>query len=379
MAQGSVTRRGKVWYLSYPFQTPEGVYKRKWERAVALGFSNTQRGAEQALTQRLGEVNRGLTPASGKATVGEWVTQFVESRHVKPTTRHMYRDRARCYIVPYLGDVPLRDLTRTRVRQWHRALLERQPRPLSPGTIGNAHGILSSALREAVIEGLVQANVAAAVKPPSVPRAEPNVWTPEQLGAFLRAAEGDDLRALWLLCGVAGLRRGEALTLRWDDVDWQLRRVIIRRTYTRNLDGQFVVGTSTKTKDSAAPVDVPASCMDALREHRDRQAFMARNRLWRDQGYVFAREDGAPLHPGVADRRLARLTQAAGVPRITMQGLRHTAATFAFARGEHPKTVQAMLRHSRIGMTLDVYTSYLPTMGRESADRADAALKDMQG
>ena len=204
---------------------------------------------------------------------------------------------------------------------------------------------------------------------------EMTVWDSSQAAAFLAEADPTDLAALWRVALICGLRRGELLGLRWDDLDLDRGTLAVRRTLSRGTGGTWVLG-EPKTATGRRSIALPASCVAAQRKHRAAQNAerLRLGPLWQDQGYIFTGATGQPLHVNSLTTRYAQLIKAAGVPRIRFHDLRHTCATLLLAQGIHPKVVQERLGHANISMTLDRYSHVIPGMQQAAADALDAAL-----
>ncbi|UBU17814.1 site-specific integrase [Nonomuraea gerenzanensis] len=199
------------------------------------------------------------------------------------------------------------------------------------------------------------------------------VWTPAQLGAFLDHAVTDRLYALFHLIAFRGLRRGEACGARWSDLDTDEGTLSVTTQLTV-VNGQVEEGApQTESSDNLVALD--QATLDVLRMHRTRQR--ADRRLWgpawRGSGRIFTKPDGTPLHPDVVSKRFEKLCFAAGLPPIRLHDLRHGAATLSLAAGSDMKIISAMLRHSSLVVTSDLYTAVLPEVAHAAAE-ASAAL-----
>jgi integrase len=291
----------------------------------------------------------------------EWLPAI--RAEVRPGTWNLHRINAHAYIQPKLGGLRLHDLSPAHLNRLYAELLER----LAPKTVRNVHGTLSRALGDAVRWGRVGRNVATLANPPRVPDPETPSWTAEELSAFLGHVREDRLHPAWLTVATTGLRRGELLALAWEHVDLDAGRLGIRRALVM-VAGQPNF-SDPKTKRSRRSLPIPPETVSAMRSWRKQQAEerLAWGPAWQDHGLVFTREDGTPLHPDRVAEAFARNVEAAGLPRLTLHGLRHTYATLALRAGVHPKVVQEILGHANIGITLDRYSHAVPALEQEAA------------
>jgi integrase len=200
-------------------------------------------------------------------------------------------------------------------------------------------------------------------------------FSPDEARKLLETARGDSLEALYVLAVHTGMRQGELLGLKWEDVDLEGGVVRIRRTLTRNK-GRLLLG-EPKTKKSRRTVRLTETAAQTLREHLERQLeeIERLGDLYRDQGLVFTTQVGTPINPTNLRRRsFASLLKRAGLPAIRFHDLRHTCATLLLLRNVHPKYVQELLGHATITITLDTYSHVLPGMGDQTAAAMERAL-----
>lgn len=195
----------------------------------------------------------------------------------------------------------------------------------------------------------------------------PKTWSAAELRAFLGSVAEDRLYPLWLLYATTGLRRGEALGLRWSSLDLAAARLSVREA--RVVAGADVIASTPKTEPGRRAVALDPASVAALRAHRKRQLEerLAWGPAYADEGYVFCREDGKPLHPDDVSKRFTAAVTAIDVPRITLHGLRHTWASLALSAGVSPKVVSERLGHASVGFTLDVYSHVLPGLQEDAA------------
>jgi integrase len=209
--------------------------------------------------------------------------------------------------------------------------------------------------------------------------------TLEQLTAQLLPVLAEDrLGAAILLAFTTGLRRGELLALRWQDIDLTAGVLHVRQTLSRvrNHDATEKDARTRldiqepKTASSKRTVPIPAGCLAALKLHKTRQAeerLMLGQRL-QNTGLVFGGLDGKPRDPTEFTRHFGRVLQKAGLPPIRLHDARHTFATLMLELGESPKTVQVMLGHSSVAITLDIYSHVSLELEKRAASRLNTAL-----
>lgn len=198
-------------------------------------------------------------------------------------------------------------------------------------------------------------------------------WNAQQVGAVLAAAEGTNLAGLWRLAPLTGMRRGEILGPKWEEVDLERGELPIRRTLSRGKGGSWEIRTP-KTAAGRRSIALPSSAVEALKRHRVREVErrLELGPVWSDSGFVFTNGTGGPFAVNVLDAQFRRLIATAGVPKIRFHDLRHTCATLMLANGEHPKVVAERLGHSDGGITLNRYSHVSSGMQRGAASRADA-------
>ena len=363
--------------------------ERKWLIRVYLGrgpdgkrkhFNKTIHGskkdAQKFLNEKLHEHDRGLLVVPSRQLAREFLLEWIDKGKpgISQRTRESYRWMLLQYVLPKIGDWRLDQLGPFEIQELYNGMTERG---LSPRTVRYTHSILKSALSQAVRWRMLPGNPADLVELPKMVRKEMRALSPQEATDFLDAIRGDRWAPLWELLLVTGLRPGEALGLKWSDVDWDQKRVRIQRTLVRSEDNEWHLG-EPKTARSRRSVVVPKSTMDTLRRHRTDQA---QERLRRGAEYkadldlVFANGVGEPLDYRVVVRRHFKpIVKAAGLEPLRLYDLRHTCATLLLAGGEHPKVVAERLGHSSTVMTMDVYSHVLPDMQEKAAEKLERLL-----
>jgi integrase len=197
--------------------------------------------------------------------------------------------------------------------------------------------------------------------------------TPEQTKRLVEFVSEDRLAALYVLAVTAGLRQGELLGLKWEDVDLDHGILHVKRTIK---DGKPVYGTP-KTAKGRRSVKLTAKAVEALEKHRERQIEERKQlvKLRRACDLVFPTRVGTPIsRHNLVTRSFKPPLVRAGLPDIRFHDLRHTCATLMLVVGTNPKVVQEMLGHANVSITLDTYSHLLPNMQGEAVGRLDNLL-----
>ena len=369
--EGSIYRRkdGR-WVGQYTVYTAKGPKYR-------YIYGKTRAAVAEKLTKAMSDRNGGFFFDARSLTVGEYLDRWLSDSvrgTVRVSTFERHEGIIRTHIKPALGRIKLKNLTPTHVRGLHREKLDAD---LAPATVRKIHFTLHKALSQATSDGLISRN-AADVKAPRPAPEEMRPLSEDEARAFLETAKASDDRfePLYVLAIITGLRRGELLGLRWDDVDLERGKLRVGRALVRE-GGQHIVG-ETKTRRGRRQVNLTPRTVNALKAHHKRQLEerMQLSGLYKDHGLIFATEIGTPVNPeNLVNRSFKPLLKRASLPEIHFHDLRHTCATLLLGRGVHPKIVQELLGHATIAMTLDTYSHYIPSMG----DQASGAMGDALG
>ena len=287
---------------------------------------------------------------------------------IKPTVRDStfagYENHVRNHIAPYIGDLPLKRLAAADLTEMSPRLLQeghaRNGGGLSPATVKRVHATMHRSLGAAVKWDLIETNPADKADPPrQLAGHEMKTWSATQLAHFLEHVADDAWRDLWMLLATTGLRRGEALGLRWRDVDTTRKTLAVRQCFT--AVGYETAITPPKTARGRRVValdDATASALGQRKRAVDQSG---------DDDFVFAGADGEPPHPVSISKRFAQLIRETDLPHIRLHDLRHTHATLALEAGVHPKVVSERLGHATVALTLDVYSHALEHMQHDAA------------
>lgn len=333
---------------------------------------DVRRRLEEARRER----DRTTSATRGGARLRDLVMAYqatVDPVRNRPKTVANNAQHARDHILPAMGNIRVRQLEPRDVQRMVDGIIARG---LKPRTAGNVVHTLSAVLRWAMVNGDVDRNVASLVTIPQDRRERLPSLTTAQLAHFLEATREEPLWPVWALLGTTGLRKGELLGLRWKDigpgdatitVSGQYRTVQERDEDGRRADLVFV-REDTKTRTSRRLIHVPALGREALRVQRA-QATSAI--------VVFARADGGgPLNGSWLTRRFHDALTAHGLPLVRIHSLRHSAAVLMLdATGGDIRAVSAVLGHSSVSITNDLYGAEADEARRKAAAAVDGVLR----
>lgn len=307
-------------------------------------------------------------------TVAEWLAHWrattlaVSDR--KESTRELYTNLSRKHLEPApFGAITLDRLRPTDIEA---LILTLKGRGLADSSVRSIYTVLRAALDGAVRDKLLARNPAAVVKRPGIERDEAKHVNEVDATALLHAAEGLRYRPVLVLIAATGLRRGEALALRWDHVNLDDKTLKVEATLGR-VGGQLV-SSAPKTKRSRRTVPISPAIVTLLKAQKAQQAAdrLQAGNQWTDTGLVFTTELGTPVDPRNILRTVQTAASKAGIGRIGVHTLRHSAAVGWLESGVHIKAVADLLGHSSIAVTGDTY-------GHTSDQAARAAIEGRSG
>jgi integrase len=368
-----MTRRGRNEGTVYP--RSDG----RWAGSVDLGWRDGKRARRTVYGKTRGEANRrmvalqqsiagGLAPAPERLTVEAYLADWLESAKttIRPATAVSYEAIVRVHIAPVIGRIRLVRLSVADVESMLRA---KSASGLSPRRVQMIRAVLRRALGRAVKHRLVPANVAALADGPRQERHEISPFTPEEARSFLLAAKGHRFEAAFVTALMTGLRSGEIRGLEWADIDLESRTLTVRRALQR-IDAEW---RRVEPKSRAGRRVVPLAPMvaDILSWHRLAQE---RDRELMGPGWIGSRFDlvftttvGTPIDDSNLTHAFQSLIESAGLRRVRLHDLRHSAATFWLAAKIPARVVADMLGHSQVGLTLQVYSHVLPELRQDAA------------
>ena len=383
----------------------------RWRAAVSAGkgangkpkrkifTAATRHEVADQMTKALRDQQRGINIDPEKQTVGDFLSRWIDTvkRDVAPATYVSYEATVRLHLTPALGKIPLAKLGAHHIEKLKqdkldaimesgpgtRKAIEGQPAPeprhLSSATVKYCLVVLRMALDHACKLDLVPRNVALLVDFPKVEEAEIEPFSPEQSMRFIEATKGHRLGALFSVALAIGLRKGEALGLKWPVIDFERGTLAVRLALQRlKMPGEKKGHLLLKEpkRSSKRTINLPRVCVTALLEHRaiqEQERRLAGTR-WQESDYVFTTGIGTPMEPRNLERAYGQILAIAGLHHVRIHDLRHTAATLLLIQGVHPRVVMELLGHSQIAVTMR-YSHMVPALRKEAADQMDAALK----
>ena len=360
------------------YERSPGVFLIRWRDNAGKRDSDTIKGnrrkAEAELTKRRISMESGSFNGKKKLTVGAYLQSWLETyatTNCTAKTVQGYKQSINCYTGPIAG-ITLQKLDATHIQPIYAGMIKRG---LSNRTVDALHKALNIALNTAVKQGTLKRNILDSVIAPKVVKKEIEVWDAETRAramTVLRESQYGDFYQLGLM---TGMRRGELAGLKWANVNLPNQQLQVVNTLQR-ITGQGLMNGQPKTERSRRSIALSPDTVALLHEIRGRQITqqLEVSDAWTDSGYVFTDASGMPVDPNLATRAFKKVVATAGLPKLTIHGLRHTHATILLEQGVNPKVVSERLGHASVATTMDIYSHVLPDMQEKAALAIDAAL-----
>lgn len=361
------------------------IYRRKsdglWCAAIFTGtrqkylYGKTASEVRAKLFAAQAELGKGRLPARRAPTVAEFLRSWLETSvkpRVRPLTYAGYKVNVENHLVPTLGKIRLDQLTPLHVQEMMNGRLAAG---LSTKSVAYIHQVLRTALGLAVRWDMVPRNVARLVDRPRVERKQINPFTPDEARKFLSAIRGHRLEALFSVALALGLRQGEALGLRWEDIDFDGGTIRVRNQLQR-IGGKLTL-VPPKTDRSRRTLVMPPMVVERLQEHEKHQLGekLWAGSKWQASGLVFANRFGRPVQARRVIEQFHKALADAGIRRVRFHDLRHSCATLLLVQGVSPRVVMEVLGHSEIALTMNAYSHVVPELQQEAAQRMQAILE----
>ena len=362
------------WAIVLDVSDPQtGKRRRKWH-----SFKGTKREAQVETARLIAAIQGGTYLEPSKLTVSSFLESWIEhvKSQVSPRSHERYCELVRKNIVPLIGAVPLTKLKPAHISAAYAKALISGRRDgkggLAPTTVLYMHRLIKKALGQAVRWELLSRNVADAVDPPKMERAALTTYDMTQTAELLEALRGTRLRLPVLLGVMCGLRRGEIVALRWRNIDLATGQLSVAESAEQTAAG---VRYKPPKSGRGRTLALSSTVVSELRQHRLSQAqeLLKLGMRQTSSTFVYARQDGAPMQPRSLSQMWA--SRSTHLPRIRFHDLRHAHATHLLSAGVHPKVASERLGHSKVGITLDLYSHVLPGMQEDAAARVDEAYQ----
>ena len=365
------TRNGK---LKYGVKTP--VEGGGWK--YRYGFK-TRKQASAEYRRLRHVIDGGGDPFPADMAFSDYSASWLAHRRadgLRPTTVKRYEALLRDDVLPVVGHLELRKIKPAHVR----AVMDNMTaRGLAPRTLVQGLAVFGGVMKQAMRDGLVETNAVSAIKRPKAARPSKVIPTPLQVKAVIEESRGTDMEIPLLLAATTGMRRSEVCGLRWADIDFKSSRLRVTRglQWLTTENGRILDFTGLKSERARRTVQLLPLVAERLRRHRAEQ--LERRLLlgeqWQDLDLICERGDGAPIDPDLFTKSFKRLALSAGLdPSTRLHDLRHAVATQLARRGVHPHTVSAILGHSSVAFTLDVYTEEWDEGAAQAATALGEAL-----
>ena len=362
------------------------IYKRKdgrWQASLQLDgkrktiYGRSRQEVAEKLRQLQGVAREsGHLPDAGKLTVGEYLRQWLEQAEcrLRPTTLLDYRTIAEKHVIPHVGTIRLSRLDPMRIARLYAALAKAG---MSSRRRQQVHGFLHKVLADAHKWGLLPNNPASMVDPPKREHKEPELCTPEEISRFVASIQAGEQGQYGNLLGfllASGCRVGEALGLRWPDIDWRAGTVRVERQIVHV--GRETIESEPKTKAGVRTIALPAWGMELL--HRQK-AMVAGCRLkagsaWQESSRVFPTEVGTVPHRRNVERALHETCNRLDLPRVRAHDLRHLHLSLLAMAGVPVKVAQQRAGHATAAVTMAVYSHVLGDADKMAAEALERAL-----
>jgi integrase len=375
--RGHLRRRGEhSWEIKFDLGRDPSTGKRQTRYH---SFKGTKRDAQAELTRLLSEAQKGTYVEANKETVASFLNRWDRdwaASNVSAKTLERYRQLIKNQILPQIGSMQIQKLRPVHLTELYGRLLNGG---LAPRTVGHVHRVLHRAFGHAATWDIIQQNIAMLVEPPRVEAGEITVLTEDQIGRVLHHLEGRTMRPIIALALATGMRRGELLALRWQDVDLDGGRIKVERSLEQTRSGLRF--KSPKTKHGRRAITIPPSIVTELRLHRakqqERRLKLGLGRA-PDDSLVFARWDGSTRSPHWLTQKFALAMAALGLPGVTLHSLRHSHASALIASGMDVLTISRRLGHASAAITLAVYGHLFRNTDVRAAEIMEATFAKAQ-
>lgn len=341
----------------------------------AKGGFKTKKEAQEYLVNAINEVNQGnyLQPSKEEFStfIDRWFNTYYK-RNVAETTADISWCLIKGHLIPYFNKQVISSITTYQLDCFYNEKLEEG---YSAKTIRELHSLLRRAFEQAIKWSLLKFNPAVNATPPKEKIKERHTWSKNDIKKFIDTAKLSEEATIYIIAIFTGMRRGEILGLKWQDIDFNLKKIYVTRSLAFTSEkGLFL--KDVKTSKSRRQISLSPYIIDVFKQHQVIQNNF-KEKLgedYLDKSLVFTSINGNFKDPRNLLREFSRLTKKAGLIKISFHDLRHTHATLLLKNGENPKVVSERLGHSRVGITLDLYSHVTDDIQEEAALRLEESF-----
>lgn len=366
--EGSIRKRsGGRWEGRYT----AGYDPETGKRITKNVLGKTQAEVKEKLTRAIEESKKLDIVRSDEYTVGEWLRLWYElyaKPNIRPTTADSYHRSIESHVIPRIGEIKLKQLTSRDIQKMYKDLQEngrlrkskKQQNGFSNATVRGIHMMLHNALDRAVKERLILRNPTEDCIIPKIQKQEMKILHPEDMKAYLEAADKRGVLPMFYLELVTGIRKRELTALLWSDLDEERRTISVSKQAVGNRHRNVTI-SRPKTENSVRKISIPRSAVELLRQEHEKHP---------DNPWMFpSPKTGEMYHPDSIAKLHEKILKDTGLEHIRFHDLRHTFATMALQNGVDVKTVSSMLGHYDAGFTLRTYTHATRQMQEQAAEK----------
>jgi len=372
------------------YTTGRDVNGKQIQRSI---YGSSQKEVLDKLQKAHAEIKGGDYVEPSKMTVKEWLDIWLKTYigNVKQTTHRAYTDHVNGHIVPHIGNVPLQKLKAHTIQELYNTLSKsgrrlqkgqkkEAPAGLSAKTIKNVHMVLRRALEQAHFLRYIKSNPTTSCVLPRNEKKDMQILQGVQIPQFINAIENHRYKALFTTMLFTGIRRGEALGLTWDNIDFARRTILVGKQLQRERVKGGKLQLVPLKNDKQRWLSPPDTVFSILSEHKCKQAErqLLVGQLWTNSNLVFTNDTGGGLDGDALYTAYKKMLSDNNLPSIRLHDLRHTAATLMIQNGDDIKTIQDALGHHSAGFTLDTYGHVTDQMKQASASRMEAYIQSIK-
>lgn len=369
-------------------QRPDG----RWEGRYSAGrdpgtgklirksiYGKTEKEVSQKLRKIGVEIEDGTYQEPSKMTVAAWLDVWMAeyNNHTAAASVKTYNSHIKNHIKPGLGALKLQKLSIPDVQRFCNDLCQRKEKPLASKTVNVIHGVLHKALDQAAELGYIRVNPSDRTKLPRIVKPEIKPLDDNDIKSLLAAIEENRFRNIFITALFTGMRESEVVGLTWDCVDYEQGTIRVYRQLQKVENEYTFVPLKNNKPRLVTPAALVLSTIQDQQLHQKKQRLKAGSAWDNSRNLIFTDESGRYITGNAVYKEYKKLATALGFPKSRFHDLRHTYAVNALRSGDDIKTVQENLGHHTAAFTLDTYAHVTDQMKRDSANRMQAYIDNL--